>query len=233
MISPARRRAFCQRPDPAAASRSLLEPSIPLGGKCSRSMNVRVISARYAIGFVTHLRLPARTPRRRWPANQLTQVPSMSRSPVLCFPRTSSPKTRRGFWVDTLTGIPDVGARSSRVRISSRGIAVTRYQVNQVGPYGAVGTGSPFDAGATVPQFPVTYPGYVSATYSSYDAHERFDRSSNRLPAELQQLPYTGCNLPSKQWRYRISNLNVLLCPWATEEVVVRKGLEPGRFAHC
>lgn len=39
-------------------------------------------------------------------------------------------------------------------------------------------------------------------------------------------------DLVGKQRRHSVSNLVILLCPVPLKEVVVRKGLEPGRLPH-
>jgi hypothetical protein len=40
------------------------------------------------------------------------------------------------------------------------------------------------------------------------------------------------CNLSCQEWWDRISNLDILLCPVAEEEIIVWEGLQPGSFAH-
>lgn len=40
-------------------------------------------------------------------------------------------------------------------------------------------------------------------------------------------------DLAGKQWRHSIPHLVVLLGSWALKEIIIREGLQPGRFANC
>jgi hypothetical protein len=48
------------------------------------------------------------------------------------------------------------------------------------------------------------------------------------LQTSLQQV----CDLPRKEWRHRVPHLDISLCPVAKEQIVIRKGLQPGCFAN-